>query len=299
MSSVIRGNRRQPIASPGQPAPTGQRSDVLLGKLLLDAGKLTEIDVNRVAVAQRQNNLRFGETAVRLGLVSHEDVARALAQQFRYPYVTGESHLDPTLIAAHQPFSAAAEALRELRSQVLLRWSAEQRRSLAIISPRKRSGCSRLAANLAIVFAQLGERTLLIDANLRRPSQQALFGVPAGAGLSNLLAGRCELENVLKPVAPFDHLHVLCAGTQPPNPQELLGRMTFRYLLEAAPTHFDVVIVDTPPILEFADAQIVAASSGGCLMSARRHHTRLADMERARAKFARIPAVLLGTAIVE
>src|SRR5258708_31536232 len=81
MSSVIRGNRRK---APEQTTPTGQRTDVPLGKLLLDAGKLTEIDVNRVAVAQRQKNLRFGEMAERLGLVSHEDVARALAQQFRY-----------------------------------------------------------------------------------------------------------------------------------------------------------------------------------------------------------------------
>jgi protein-tyrosine kinase len=298
MSSVIRGNRRKTLASTDEPASTEQRSHAPLGKLLLDAGKLTEIDVNRVAVAQRQKNLRFGETAERLGLVNHEDVARALAQQFRYPYVTGESLLDTTLIAAYQPFSAAAESLRELRSQLLLRWSEEQRRSLAIISPRKRSGCSRLAANLAIVFAQLGERTLLIDANLRRPSQQALFGAPPGAGLSNFLAGRSELADVLRPVAPFENLHVVFAGTQPPNPQELVSRVTFRYLLEAAPKNFDVVIIDTPPILEFADAQIIAAAAGGCLLSARRHVTRLADIERAGAKFAPTPALLLGTAIV-
>jgi protein-tyrosine kinase len=91
---------------------------------------------------------------------------------------------------------------------------------------------------------------------------------------------------------------VLCAGTQPPNPQELVSRVTFRYLLEAAPKNFDVVIIDTPPILEFADAQIIAGAAGGCLLSARRHRTRLADIERARAKFAPTPALLLGTTIV-
>lgn len=299
MSSVIRGTRRNKIASPEGPAPTEPRSDVLLGKLLLDAGKLTEIDVNRIAVAQRKKNLRFGEAAERLGLVSTEDVSRALAQQFRYPYVTGDSPLDASLIAAYEPFSTAAEALRELRSQLLLRWPETQRKTLAVISPHKRSGCSHLAANLAIVFAQLGHRTLLIDANFRRPSQQALFGIPSGAGLSNLLAGHCDLEeNVLIPIAPFDHLHVLCAGTQPPNPQELLSRVTFRYLIETAPTSFDMVIIDTPPILEYADAQIVAATAGGCLLATRRHRTRLADVERAREKFAPARAVLLGTAIV-
>src|SRR3954467_5311687 len=87
----------------------GERGGVLLGRLLLDAGKLTEIDVNRVVVAQRKKNLRFGEAAMRLGLVTQEDVEKALALQFGYPYVTGESGLDPTLVAAHEPFGAAAE----------------------------------------------------------------------------------------------------------------------------------------------------------------------------------------------
>jgi protein-tyrosine kinase len=298
MNSVIRGKLHKKLASSGQPASAEQRSDAPLGKLLLDAGKLTEIDVNRIAVAQRKKNLPFGKMAERLGLVSDEDVTRALAQQFHYPYVTGESHLDPTLIAAHRPFSAPAEALRELRSQLLLRWSDHERKSLAVIAPRRRSGCSRLAANLAIVFAQLGERTLLIDANLRRPSQHALFAVPPVAGLSNFLAGRCELDETLTPIAPFEHLHVLCAGTRPPNPQELLGRVTFRYLVETAATRFDVVIVDTPAILEYADAQIIAAAAGGGLLATRRHRTRLADVERARDKFGLTRAVLLGTAIV-
>jgi len=298
MSSVIRGTRLNKIASPEGPAPTEPRSDVLLGKLLLDAGKLTEIDVNRIAVAQRKKNLRFGEAAEHLGLVSTEDVSRALAQQFRYPYVTGDSPLDASLIAAYEPFSTAAEALRELRSQLLLRWPETQRKTLAVISPRKHSGCSHLAANLAIVFAQLGHRTLLIDANFRRPSQRGWFNTEPAAGLSDLLIGRCGLDEALVPIAPFADLKVIFAGTQPPNPQELLSRVTFRYLLETSASNFDVVILDTPPILEYSDAQIVVAAAGGCLLAARRHRTRVADIERAREKFAPTRAALLGTAIV-
>jgi chain length determinant protein tyrosine kinase EpsG len=270
-----------------------------MGRLLLDAGKLTAIDVNRVAVAQREKNLSFGEAAARLGLVSKEDVARALAQQFRYPYVTDKSsYLDPTLVAAYRPFGTTAEALRELRSQLQLRWFDQNRRPLAIVSPRKRSGCSRLAANLAIVFSQLGERTLLIDANFRRASQQTLFGVQQGVGLSDFLAGRCSLGDAFTTVPPFEDLKLLCAGTQPPNPQELLGQGTFQYLLEIAPANFDVVIIDTPPILEFADAQMIAAAAGGCLLTARRHQTRLADVERAKERFEPARAVLVGTTIL-
>ncbi|HKT74178.1 MAG TPA: chain length determinant protein tyrosine kinase EpsG [Steroidobacteraceae bacterium] len=299
MNTVVHRSKRKKLTpSEGSVSPIHD-GHAPIGMILLAAGKLTEIDVNRVMAAQRQKNLRFGEAAERLGLVSNEDVTQALAQQFHYPYVTSESRLDPSLIAAYRPFSETAENLRELRSQLLLRWFDDhQPNTLAVVSPRRRSGCSHLAANLAIVFAQLGERTLLIDANLRRPVQHALFSLPSGVGLSNVLAGRCELGDALVRVEPFEQLKVLGAGTTPPNPQELLGRTTFRYLLETVPASFDVVILDTPPILEYADAQIIAAASGGCLVAARRHKTRLADVQQAKARIAPTQATVLGTALV-
>jgi protein-tyrosine kinase len=298
MSTVIRQPRRGRVVPAEGSISPDQRSDALLGRLLLDAGKLKQVDVNRVAQTQREKNLSFGEAAARLGLVSKDDVSKALAQQFRYPYVTGESFLHPTLVAAYRPFSATAEALRELRSQLQLRWFDQNRRPLAVVSARKRSGCSRLAANLAIVFSQLGERTLLIDANFRRASQQTLFGVQQGVGLSDFLAGRCSLGDAFTTAPPFEDLKLLCAGTQPPNPQELLGQGTFQYLLEIAPANFDVVIIDTPPILEFADAQMIAAAAGGCLLTARRHQTRLAEVERAKERLEPARAVLVGTTIL-
>jgi protein-tyrosine kinase len=298
MNSVFSRRASDEVAPATAQVATAGSGGALLGRLLLEAGKLSEIDVNRVVVAQRKKNLRFGEAARRLGLVTEEDVAQALALQFGYPYVTSDSRLDPTLIAAHQPFGAAAEALRELRSQLQLRWFNEKNNTLAVVAARRRSGCSHLAANLAIAFAQLGQRTLLIDANLRRPSQHALFNGAPGVGLSNLLVGRCELDEVLTPVAPFADLKVIYAGTQPPNPQELLSRAPFRYLLEMASKSFDAIIIDTPPILEFADAQIVAAATGGCLLTTRRHRTRVVDVESAMARFAPTGAAVLGTAIV-
>jgi len=296
MSSVI---RQDTVPPEGPEQPAGRRGSALIGRLLFDEGKLTEIDVSRVVVTQRQQNMRFGEAAEYLGLVSKEDVRRALARQYDYPYLPEKSGLDSTLISAYKPFSPQAEALRELRSQLLLRWFDEdQRKTLAVTSPRKNSGCSQLAANLAIVFAQLGERTLLIDANFRSPLQQSLFGLGATPGLSGVLAGRAEVDEVLLGVEPFDNLTVMCAGALPPNPQELLSRVGFRYVVETAPAAYDVVIIDTPPILEFADAQIIAAAAGGCLMATRRHKTRLADVSLAVARMEPTRAVLLGTAIV-
>src|SRR5260221_11970394 len=99
MNSVFPRRARKEFAPSVEPAPSGEHGGALLGRLLLEAGKLTEIDVNRVVVVQRKKNLRFGEAARRLVLVTEEDVAHTLALQFSYPYVTGEAGAVPTMRA--------------------------------------------------------------------------------------------------------------------------------------------------------------------------------------------------------
>ncbi len=274
--------------------------DTFVGKLLLDAGALDELDVNRVVDRQREQNIRFGEAAQQLGLVSHDDIQRALSRQFQYPYVNpGESRLSRVLVAAYQPFGPEAEALRALRSRLSLLWLSEENRVLVVTGTRHHVGCSALAANLAVVFAQLGQKTLLIDANFRDPVQQELFGLEPGTGLSALLVGRSSFHGSYVSVPSFDQLSVLCTGAAPPNPQELLARVTFNYLLEAAATTFDVVIIDTPPLLDFADAQMIAARGGACVLATCRHRTRVADIERASSQLQSIGALLLGTVLNE
>jgi chain length determinant protein tyrosine kinase EpsG len=203
------------------------------------------------------------------------------------------------LFAAHQPFSRQSEALRTLRSQLMFRWFNDKRKSIAVTASRSGEGASCLAANLAIVFAQLGERTLLIDANLRNPSQQYLFGLASVPGLSNLLSGRCDADDVFNPIRPFDNLSVLCAGAAPPNPQELLSQIAFSYLVETAPACYDAVIIDTPPTLEYADAQVVSALVGGCVLATHRHQTRLADIEQVRRQLEPSGAQMVGAVIYE
>ncbi|RZL30450.1 MAG: chain length determinant protein tyrosine kinase EpsG, partial [Rubrivivax sp.] len=144
-----------------------------MGALLLDAGKLTPEDFERVLRMQNETGIRFGEAAVRLGLVGEDDIQQVLARQFAYPYLQkGQAGLSPKLVAAYQPFSPQVEALRAIRSQLMLRWFARGRRALAIVGVDPDDGAALFAANLAIVFAQLGEQTLLVDANLRAPRQQ-------------------------------------------------------------------------------------------------------------------------------
>jgi protein-tyrosine kinase len=162
-----------------------------------------------------------------------------------------------------------------VRSQLMLRWfnTDPAHKVIAIVSPGSGEGRSFIAANLAIVFAQQGERTLLIDADLRaKPAraQNALFKLGKSAGLSGILANRAGLE-VAQLVPGLPGLAVLPAGATPPNPQELLGRPAFGALLRIASQQFDVIIIDTPAGTEFADAEVTAARAGAALLVARKN----------------------------
>lgn len=202
------------------------------------------------------------------------------------------STLSRALAAAYNPSGRYAELLRTLRSQLLMRGLDSQASMLAIVSARAGDGCSTLAGNLAIVFAQLGERTLLVDANLRAPAQHTLFGIQDEPGLVEVLNGRASATDALHNIMHFESLWVLPAGATPPNPQELIGRLAFTELLQELGAQFNAIIVDTPPLLECAEAQIVAARTGACLFNARGHHTPIEDLERARAQLASVTNVL-------
>jgi len=169
--------------------------------------------------------------------------------------------------------------LRALRSQLMLRWfdGGPERKALAIVSPGKGDGRSFLAANLAIVFSQLGERTVLVDADLRNPRQHALFKLAGSTGLAGLLSGRGGPEVVVR-IPTLLGLSVLPAGAEPPNPQELLGRPAFSELLEGLAKNFDTIILDTPATGSFADAHTVAARAGAALVVARKNLTPAADL---------------------
>jgi receptor protein-tyrosine kinase len=153
---------------------------------------------------------------------------------------------------------------------------------LAVTSAERGEGRSWLTANLATMFAQLGERTLLIDADMRHPRQHRLFNIDNSVGLSALLTGRAGRE-IARRIHPQLRLYVLPAGVLPPNPQELLARQVFEVVVDHFAAQFSVVIVDTPAISETADAQILAANAGSAIIIGRRNHTQqsklLAAME--------------------
>jgi protein-tyrosine kinase len=251
-----------------------------IGHILVEAGRLERDDAEIVLREQQTKGGNFGSTALSLGLVSQADVDFALARQYDYPYLSPNSGLvQPEVVAAYQPFGAVAEQLRTLRSQLALRWLQRgrvERPSLAVTGVGRGEGRSFVAANLAVMFAQAGARTLLIDADLRHPSQHGLFRLDNRRGLSTLLAGRGAGE-VIVPVAGLSNLFTLPAGPVPPNPQELITRHLARQLRALEP-HFEVLITDTSAAASGADGQLVAAESGATLLVVRQDATPLADL---------------------
>ncbi|MCG3186146.1 MAG: hypothetical protein IOMNBAOH_00700 [Rhodocyclaceae bacterium] len=268
-----------------------------IGAILIDAGRLKPDDAERILRAQSERGMLFGDAAKSLGLLTDQDVEFALSRQFDYPYLRqGESRLSEELVAAYTPFSAPVEALRSLRSQLLLRWFDPGRRMLAIVSPERGEGRSWLAANLAIVFSQLGEKTLLIDADLRNPRQHQLFGVDNTIGLSAALSGRGGPESAQRIPALRD-LSVLPAGAKPPNPVELLSRPSFSSLLDSLSRDFDVIIIDSAAANEHADAQTIAARAGGAVLLAEQNRSRASSLRALADTLTQSGSVLVGTVI--
>ena len=274
-------------------------AETRIGVMLLDSGKLTPEGAERVLRMQKELGIRFGEAAIRLGLISEADVQQVLARQFAYPYLLkGESALSPKLVAAFEPFSGQVESLRAIRSQLMLRWFARGRRALAIVGADAKDGASILASNLAVVFSQLGEQTLLVDANLRCPRQQEVFALKAGRGLSDVLAGRADLDVIARVGALVD-LSVMASGTLPPNPQELLSREGFRNLNAQLESRYDVVLYDVPPFASGVDAMAVASRAGGVLLVARKDHTRMAALSHMADQLGEAGAEVVGSVVVD
>ncbi len=254
------------------------RSDRRIGSLLAEDGKIGAKDIERIMDLQRNHGYRFGDAAMRLGLATGEDVERAVARQYDLPHLAPDKIVNSELVIAYEPFHRRAEELRALRTQLLIRWTngAAKQRVLTVVSPGAGEGRSYITANLAAGFAQLGERTLLIDADLRSPRQHQIFGIANRVGLSAVLSGRADGTAVV-PLPELGRLWVLPSGAIPPNPQELLSRRVLGILLHELRANYDVIFIDTPPALACADAQCVAFRAGSAIVINRKDHTRLTD----------------------
>ena len=268
-------------------------SDRTIGEALVAEGVLNQADVEEILAYAEANSLRFGQAAIALSRVRQEDLDKVLVNQFTLPQIQIEKgDLSKELVTAYKPFSRQAEVIRYIRAQLVLGVENSEKNILAIVSPSKRDGRSYLAANLAVAFALLGKRTLLLDCHLQKPRQDAIFRIEGAPGLAPMLSGRSDVSAGPTAIEKIPHLYVYPAGPCPSNPDELMASDAFGRFLVDARRRYDAVLVDTPPGDSSTAVDWIAARCRSALIIYRRDKISLskardfADRMKSRASVA-------------
>lgn len=287
-----------PAATDGSAATLADRP---IGSIIAETRNLSADQVERILQHQRTHGIRFGEAAIALGFANADDVLFALSQQFHYPYAPEDRRKSsPELVLLNKPFSVQAEAIRAIRSQVMMRLfnEGQDRRALAVLSPDSGDGKTFFSANLAIALAQIGGRTLLVDADLRGPRLHTVFNIENTSGLSGILSGRSEAK-VIQQIPDVPSLFLLPVGITPPNPLELVERPAFGLLMRELVNKFDHVVVDTPAAIYGSDSAVIAARCGAALVIARQDRSRVAQLEDLVANVSETSAKIAGVIVNE
>jgi polysaccharide biosynthesis transport protein len=196
------------------------------------------------------------------------------------PNATEAASADPSVLVSN-PRTPVAEAYRALRTAIQLSAPDRPQRKLLITSPMSGDGKTTLVYNVGIAFAQSGRRVLIIDSDMRKPGLHPMFGVPRSPGLSEVLTGSVRLEDAVRPHAAIEGLHFLPAGVLPPNPADLVGSKQMEALLEKGTELYDLVFVDSPPLLMVTDPVILSTKVDGAIVVIRSGKTTKMMLRRA------------------
>jgi len=200
----------------------------------------------------------------------------------------------PVVVVAAEPSSPAAESYRSLRTSLQFARQERQLGSIVVTSPGVAEGKTATVANLGVAFAQAGERVLLVSCDLRRPRIGQFFEIDEQVGLTSVLLDERTLEEAVQPVPGFDRLSLLPAGPVPPNPAELLNSARAADVFACLRGHFDLVLIDSPPLLPVTDGAILSRYADATLMVVAAGQTRRGDLHRAMEKLNQVGAVILG-----
>lgn len=200
----------------------------------------------------------------------------------------------PALVTYARPRSEAAEAYRALRTSILLSAFGAPPKVILVTSALPQEGKTTISANSALVLAQRGSRVLLIDADLRRPGVDRLFGFRSRGGLSTLISGVDKFEDVVVPFTQVPNLWILPAGPIPPQPVELLGSTVMKDHIARWRNEFDHIIIDTPPCLSVTDAVVLSPEADRVILVARSGKTSKPALRRACDLLLQVNARVMG-----
>jgi protein-tyrosine kinase len=286
---------------------------------LIERCNLSADAVDSIMRARKELRIGILEAAIQIGLVTPEEAADAIEdlrqRGSRRPMGVIETALrrqagtrivavqhaqmvkpGRDLILAHDLDNDRSERIRALRTELLLLLgTADVANVISVMSPQSGEGRTQLSAELAIAFSQLGRRTLLVDGDLRRPAQHFLFNAPNQYGLAQALAA--EERPAVFGVEGLPHLSLVTAGAITPNPLELLSGGRGERLIAQWKYDQEFVIIDTPPVSQYADALTIAMIAGRVLVLSRAQSTRHNEMKNMLRRLASTQSQILGAVI--
>jgi len=200
------------------------------------------------------------------------------------------------LVTHRHPKSILSEAYRNIRTSILLSFPEKPPKKIAITSPNPVEGKTTTVINTAIALSQTGAQVLIIDTDMRRPRIHHIFNGEDGVGLSNFLSGHANLESIVKKTE-VPNLYYIPSGPIPPNPSELLGSNLFKGMMESLEKKFDHILLDSPPVLGFADSLILSTTVDGVVLVVLGGKTPKETLQRAKEVLYQVNAKILGVVI--
>jgi protein-tyrosine kinase len=298
------------------PKEPPMESDQELSDALVLLYKLPDEAIESIRQAKKALGLQFHEAALHTGLVTQRELEEAGELVRRHSRHEGRGIIEEALrrrpgtrelvvwegerlrpgkdlILAHDSYNERSEAIRSLRTELLMRTNGRRGAGMfALLSPSGGEGRSQLAAELAIAFAQLGSRTLLVDGDLRKPRLHLLFGADNMIGLAQCLVDGSPPR--LYGIEGIPQMALLTSGALPSNPLELLSGTRFERIVGEWRRNYEFVVIDTPPVSQFSDGLAVASVAGHVVVLGRTNSTSFHDLNELRRKVATTNAWIVG-----
>jgi polysaccharide biosynthesis transport protein len=205
----------------------------------------------------------------------------------------------PLVVSLARPMSPAAEAYRSLRTSLQFARQERDLRTILVTSPAAAEGKTSTLSNLGAMFAQAGQRVVLVSCDLRKPRLGEFFGLDERLGLTTAILGEQPVEQLIQPVPGDDNLWLLGSGQMPPNPAELLNGRRIQEVFNRLRGLFDLVLIDSPPVLPVTDAVVLAKDADATLLVVAAGQTSRGDLQRAAEKLAQVNARVVGLVLNE
>jgi polysaccharide biosynthesis transport protein len=283
-SGLVLVTPAQPPTSPSSPKPTQDGALGLLAGLILGLTAAFIRESVDDAVGTKEIAEEFGGATVLAAV----------------PMVTSWKKRDrPLVVSLARPMSPAAEAYRSLRTSLQFARQERDVRTILVTSPAAAEGKTSTLSNLGAMFAQAGHRVVLVSCDLRKPRLGQFFGIDEKAGLTTAILGEQPVEDLVTRVPGDANLWLLGSGELPPNPAELLNGRRIQEVFAALRELFDLVLIDSPPVLPVTDSVLLAKDADATLLIVAAGKTSRGDLQRSAEKLAQVNARVVGLVLNE